>query len=309
MFPQQKNGESSSNRPSQSDPSQLQGLGLAFGQGFTESFTRTSVAEEDEWEDDDKEDGDEDMEEGDGKVNGMGKRKEVPQVEDNRTDEECAEAVRKIIAAEQARAAISEAALAAKGIEWNEDLFFSGEREFIPIRTSTFNPQNGSLKTLRKRHDFFSNMANMPELLMELAKHLRIKDLISLYSISVDFHETINGHLSHCVRSCADYIAPEAVRLYPFKFYRWLCVDDPVGRQHPKNGEIKQVPSLKWLQMVVHREKTVRDILACMARQGHRMPQGMGLSLKKSMDPQPYFSRPHLPSSTRRLLMSSKCGF
>ena len=63
---------------------------------------------------------------------------------------------------------------------------------------------------------------------------------------------------------------------------------DPAGRGHPlRPGQQRLVPSMKWLQMIVHREKSVRDILACMARQGHRMKPGMALSLKKSKLPWP----------------------
>lgn len=259
--PQRSTSQSSSSRQTQPLTSQLQNLGLGFGLGLN-SLSRSSV--DDEWEDD----SDEEAEAG----------------TDTRTDEERVESERRVTAAEQARATITDDALAAKGINWNDyDWPFSDEAEFLPVRTSMFNPQKGSLKTLKKRHDFFSNLANTPELFMELAKHLRIKDLISLYSISIDFHETINGHLSHCMKRCAEYMAPDSAKLYPFRLYGHLCVDDPAGRPHlTKEGKVRKVPGLKWLQMVVHREKTVRDILACMARQGHRMKPGMALSLKKS---------------------------
>ena len=243
--------------------------GLGLGLGFN-PISGSSV--DDEWDDSDVEDGPE------------------PGT-DIRNDEQRAENERRVRAAEQARATITNDALAAKGIAWNDgDWDLNDEAEFLPVRTALpnpqttmFNPQKGSLKTLRRRHDFFSNLASTPELFMELAKYLRIKDLLSLFAISVDFHETINGHLSHCMKRCADYMAPESAKLYPFKLYGHLCVPDPAGRPHlAKESEVRMVPGSKWLQMVVHREKAVRDILACMARQGHRMKPGMASSLKKS---------------------------
>lgn len=147
--------------------------------------------------------------------------------------------------------------------------------------------------------DVFSKLSNYPEVLMELATHLRIRQFITLYSISKDFHEIVNGHLTHVLTRCAQGRAREAASLYPFKFYRPLCIPDPVGRINPYSNEIRmvcftspgfeecsantqyQVPSLKWLQMVYHRERAVRDILALLAREGHRCPKGMALSLKK----------------------------
>ena len=291
MLPQkQKNGESSSSHERLVAAYRLHGLGL--GANPTGASAHMSSAEEKEEEEEKLEDGEDDFDdenegEGGGDRKGKGKSKSAKQSSDTRTPEERLEASRRVQAAEKERATISDADLAAKGIAWDEESFSDNDEcEGLPIRVSTFNPQNGDLESSPKRHDFFSNMANMPELFMELAKHLRIKDLLSLYAISIDFHETINGHMSHCMRRCAEHQAPEAAKLYFFKFYGWLCIDDPAGRPHPKNkDQMRKVPSLKWLQMVVHRDKTVRDILACMARQGHRMPQGMALSLKKSMHP------------------------
>jgi hypothetical protein len=146
------------------------------------------------------------------------------------------------------------------------------------------------------KFNFLSAFSNYLELFMELAKHLRINDLVSLYAISKDFNETLNGHLSHIVKAFAAYQAPESSRIFVFTLYRPLCILDPVGRPDPKNPMlVRMVPSLRWLRMVIHREKCVRDILACMAREGHRMPKTMSLSMKKmwlTMD---------IPTSRRRV--------
>ncbi|KAI9047366.1 hypothetical protein LZ554_008813 [Drepanopeziza brunnea f. sp. 'monogermtubi'] len=130
--------------------------------------------------------------------------------------------------------------------------------------------------------DWFVRMSSAPELLMELAKYLDMPSLLTLYSMSQPFNNILNGHLSHALRACAAAQAPESSRVFPFTLYESLCMPDPVGRPHPiRKEEVRKVPSLRWLQMVVHREKSVRDILACLARQGHRTPAGMSLTLKK----------------------------
>ncbi|KAF4630279.1 hypothetical protein G7Y89_g7859 [Cudoniella acicularis] len=130
--------------------------------------------------------------------------------------------------------------------------------------------------------DIFSTMASFPELSVEVAKYLPINDLISLYAISKPFHGVVNGYMAHFMRVCAEYNAPESARVFMFPLYQHLCISDPVGHS-PLSGPLqaRKIPSLRWLQMVIYKESVVRDILACMARQGHRMPKGMGVSLKK----------------------------
>ncbi|KFY53019.1 hypothetical protein V497_08411 [Pseudogymnoascus sp. VKM F-4516 (FW-969)] len=55
--------------------------------------------------------------------------------------------------------------------------------------------------------------------------------------------------------------------------YSSLCIPDPSGRREPTNwAVVRRVPSFRWLAMVVHRERCARDILACLAREGHRLP-------------------------------------
>ncbi|KFZ03972.1 hypothetical protein V501_09270 [Pseudogymnoascus sp. VKM F-4519 (FW-2642)] len=65
--------------------------------------------------------------------------------------------------------------------------------------------------------------------------------------------------------------------------YSTLCIPDPLGRREPTNWAlIRQVPSFRWLAMVVHRERCVRDILACLAREGHRLPKSTRETLLKT---------------------------
>jgi len=129
---------------------------------------------------------------------------------------------------------------------------------------------------------FFESLATYPELYLDLAKHLRIGDLLSLYAIQRDFHETLNGHLAHAMKSCARHHAPESAAVFAHAMYQGLCVADPARRPDPRNWAVaRRVPGLRWLQMVCHRERVVRDILAALAREGHRTPRGMSLTLKK----------------------------
>ena len=177
-----------------------------------------------------------------------------------------------------------------EGLDREEHLVVCSKRRLLR------QAKDDGVEIVRKKFDFFSSLSNYLELFMELAKHFRINDLVSLYAISKDFHETLNGHLSHILKGCAAYHAQESSRIFVFTLYRSLCIPDPVGRPDPTNPVLaRMVPSLRWLRMVIHREKCVRDILACMAREGHRMPKTMSLSMKKmwlTMD---------IPTSARRV--------
>ena len=134
----------------------------------------------------------------------------------------------------------------------------------------------------KKKFTFFESLGDYPELIFELCKHMDPKDLLTLYCIQKDFYETVNGHITHVVKSCVRYYAAESARVYPHGMYKTLCIRDPAMHKDPRNwGVARWVPGLKWLQMVAHRERTVRDILACLAREGHRTPKSMPLTVKK----------------------------
>jgi hypothetical protein len=186
-----------------------------------------------------------------------------------------------ISAAERARNEITVEALMAFGIVPGSALFESMDSLKKRFTKEDFYPKiRGSPS--KKNRDFFRSLSNYPELLMELSKHLPINSLVSLYAISKDFHQTLNGHLTHCMKECAAFKAPQSAKVFKFSVYESTLSPDPVGRPNPiEPNTVRKVPGLRWLQMVIHREKTVRDILACMARQGHRMPKDMPMTLKK----------------------------
>ncbi|KAG4432815.1 hypothetical protein IFR05_011704 [Cadophora sp. M221] len=184
-----------------------------------------------------------------------------------------------IKAADDARFAISTKAIAATGIEPAVEALAEGKKLRVDEEEENI---EGEEYPQAKGKDFFARISSSPELVIELIKYMDPSSLLSLYCIHKHVNGIINGHLTHTMKLCADYQAPEAARIYSFTLYESLCVRDPVGRPHPTNPDkVRMVPSIRWLQMIIHREKTVRDILACLARQGHRMPPEMNLTLKK----------------------------
>lgn len=138
--------------------------------------------------------------------------------------------------------------------------------------------------------DLISAMCQHVELAVELGKHLNGKDVLNLCLANRRFYEAINSYLLSSVRAWIEYKAPEAGRVFHYQIYAKHLVDDPQKRtwmalnqgkttSPKKDSKVRKVPGLKYLQLVLGRDKYCREILAIMARCGHRMPSTMHHSL------------------------------
>ena len=186
---------------------------------------------------------------------------------------------RKLDVAEQNRSSMNEDVIAVFGLVLDADSLMDDAEPLL--QPQFLDPNKDPIKT-KATGDFFDSLSNYPEIMMEIAKFLRPRDFVKVYSISTPFNEIIGSYLSHTLQLAAKMQAPESATVFRFKFYGDLCQFDPASRPDAKKHMlVRSVPSPRWLQMVVHRDRTIRDILALMARQGHRMPKDMSLSLKK----------------------------
>ncbi|KYK61484.1 hypothetical protein DCS_02626 [Drechmeria coniospora] len=135
--------------------------------------------------------------------------------------------------------------------------------------------------------DLITALCRHLELAVELAKHMRPEDILKMYSISRAFHDALDSHLLSSVRQIIAYRAPEAGRVFSFKMYRSLLVQDPVGRRWADQmtdadarlydstaKQVRTIPGLRYLQLVLTRDRCCREILALLARHGHRTPPG-----------------------------------
>jgi hypothetical protein len=169
--------------------------------------------------------------------------------------------------------------------EYVRRTYFNGHDPFNPPRIFPgYLPQHKGL-------DLISSLSQDPLLTAEFSKYLRPKDLINLFCISKEFNATISNHLLSSIRRWLRYHNPDSARIFPFKLYGRLCKPDPAGRTKAYSfddsnicsdlNEVRLIPSLRWYCMVIQRERYIRDILAVMARSGHRMPADMPQTLKK----------------------------
>lgn len=139
-----------------------------------------------------------------------------------------------------------------------------------------------SHETNSNRFSVFNALLNYPELILEMTKHLDIEDLISLYAISKAFHFLANGRFTALILGQSVGKAAESSRTFIHRCYRNLCIRDPARRmKESKAGQIRFIPSFRWLRMILFRETTVDNILRSLLLEGHRMPRRSTLVLKK----------------------------
>ncbi|KAG5924044.1 hypothetical protein E4U42_004758 [Claviceps africana] len=137
--------------------------------------------------------------------------------------------------------------------------------------------------------DLITALCARTEIAVELGKHLRPEDLVALYATSRVFHEAINEHLLSSIRTWIEHQAPEAGRIFKYKLYRRHLIPDPAGRtwaaqyqgtsterEKPRlMRQVRTVPGLRYLQLVLGRDRCCRQIVAIMARNGFLVPKTM----------------------------------
>ena len=157
--------------------------------------------------------------------------------------------------------------------------------------------------------DVLTLLCHSSELAVEIGKYLSPGDIVSLYGTSKAFHEAVNQYMSASVRAWISHKAPEAGKIFDFRLYKRHLVADPAGRtwgyqyeitthkwdaknheasndpghtvNAEKSEEVRAIPGLRYLQLVVGRDRYCREIRAVLARNGHRTPSSMHSTLLK----------------------------
>lgn len=132
----------------------------------------------------------------------------------------------------------------------------------------------------------FQELVKRPELVIIFAKHLRVQELLILYSMSKPFYHIVSSRITTVVMAQALIRAPDSARCFPFRCYEKLCIPDPGMRPHPiperaMAGELRKVPSFRWLRMICYREMVCHEIMSIMAEDGVGIPAQCQPVLKK----------------------------
>lgn len=139
--------------------------------------------------------------------------------------------------------------------------------------------------------DGLSRICGNVEMAVELGRYMDAEDILNLYCVSRDFHNSIRSYLLSSILAWIGHRAPEAGRAFPFKIYLDKLVRDPeartLGGHYPGKGvegkpvpagrldEVRVVPGLRYLQMVLVRDRCCREVAAVLACSGHRLPRSM----------------------------------
>lgn len=127
---------------------------------------------------------------------------------------------------------------------------------------------------------FSDGFLRFSDLCFLLANALPLRDLLSLYSISKDFHSIVNQRLTTMIFDQARAICYDAACAFPWRCYHKFTRPDPINRiPHPvadkaRQGIPRDVPSFQWVFFCLFRQKVVQEIMAIMAEDGVPLPDG-----------------------------------
>lgn len=159
----------------------------------------------------------------------------------------------------------------------------------IPLSAIPPTPAPNKKKKSNGKFSLLMALCANNELLLLLTSYLNIPCLISLYAISKVYHHQFNCHYTAHILAIMRTWAPHSEVIFPWRSYDNLCTKDPKLRQNSRlkdeeqaneYGDVRQVPTIRWLQMVVYRHGVCTDMLIRLASYGHRCPAGTLDALK-----------------------------
>lgn len=142
-------------------------------------------------------------------------------------------------------------------------------------------------KKIKKKFSMLDAFVRDDTLCMLLVSYLPAASVIDLYAISKYFHYKFNKEATAFIMASVRTWAPGAEFIFPWRCFRRLCIKDPVKRQ--KASAVKErggpdaeadyeqlaegsrdVPSLRWLQMVIFRNHVCKDMIISLAARSLR---------------------------------------
>ncbi|CAO2647080.1 Nn.00g080020.m01.CDS01 [Neocucurbitaria sp. VM-36] len=130
--------------------------------------------------------------------------------------------------------------------------------------------------------NIYKALLRHPNLFFQFALRLPYPTIIHLYAIDKEFHYRLNKYSVSLIHDYARYHAPLASYIFSWVLYPHLCISDPMLR--PMDGRAwlaRDVPSFRWIGMVLWRARVVRCILSLLTAEGHRVPSLAASALMK----------------------------
>lgn len=122
--------------------------------------------------------------------------------------------------------------------------------------------------------NIYKSLLRHPHLFFQFCIRLPYPSIIALYAVDKEFHYRLNKYSVGLIHEYARYHAPIAAPVFSWILYPELCISDPMLRPMDEREWLaRDVPGFRWVGMVLWRQRVVREILTCLAREGHRVPR------------------------------------
>ncbi|KAF7442781.1 hypothetical protein PtrSN002B_010934 [Pyrenophora tritici-repentis] len=134
----------------------------------------------------------------------------------------------------------------------------------------------------RPRFNVYKACLRHKDLFFQLVLRMPYKELVALYAIDKEFHFRLNHYSTYLIHEYVRRHAPLAGHIFSWVLFPDVCISDPMLR--PMDGRewlARDVPSFRWVGLVLYRQKIVRSILTMLSMEGHRVPAACEAALMK----------------------------
>ncbi|KAF2421060.1 hypothetical protein EJ08DRAFT_683147 [Tothia fuscella] len=162
----------------------------------------------------------------------------------------------------------------------------------------------------KKPFSLLTSLMSHPEVILALASHLEVQNLVDLFAISKTFHFLMNSHYTTFIRTNAERHAPRSSFIFPWRCYKALTIKDPMDRRLESNPlAVRDIPGLKWLRMVTARYNVCIEIIESLRSNGFIFPNnGYGRGAIVDVLRKLWFTM-DLPQSHSRIGVLHNAGF
>ncbi|CBY00151.1 hypothetical protein IAQ61_011090 [Plenodomus lingam] len=158
---------------------------------------------------------------------------------------------------------------------WGSDIASTPAAFTTPRSPSTSVPPNHTCTPINP-FNVYKALLRHHNLFFQFALRLPYSAITALYAIDKEFHYRLNKFSVSLIHDYAKYHAPLASYIFSWRVYPQLCISDPMLRPMDRREWLaRDVPSFRWVGMVLWRESIVRSILTLLGLEGLRLPAGV----------------------------------
>ncbi|KAF2746052.1 hypothetical protein M011DRAFT_468914 [Sporormia fimetaria CBS 119925] len=151
-----------------------------------------------------------------------------------------------------------------------------------PILVSESDCGSYASATSKTTFDLYHAIIWHPNLFFAFVLSLDPQALFDLYAIDKEFHWRLNKYNTSILHDYVKAHARDAGEILTWTQYPKLQTLDPELRPTAQRRHLaREGPSFRWLKMVIYRDSVVRQILTCLALDGHRVPRATARAVLK----------------------------